>query len=155
MNRYMNYLPVSKRTLYTIDGFILYTTLVVLGISFFIVVGVSAIFLREIQIASETGNSAIAFLAAESGMERALYEVRKGKHSNCEDADDCTIGTPNSKKSLSNGAEYYVTIMQPRTPQPGEPRWCQPDPDRDKPIRYCIRSVGIYHTSSRALETIL
>ncbi|MYE37915.1 MAG: hypothetical protein F4X82_00105 [Candidatus Spechtbacteria bacterium SB0662_bin_43] len=143
----MNYLSVFKRTLYATNGFILYTTLVVLGISFFIVVGVSAIFLREIHIADETGNSAVAFLAAESGMERALYEVRKGStFSACRDANDCTIGTLQNKESLSNGAEYYVTVIEP-----GYLRWCQSDPD----VQYCIRSVGIYRTSSRALETTL
>lgn len=144
----MNCMSIMKRKVCSTDGFVLYTTLAVLGITFFVVVGVSAIFLREIQVAGETSNSVIALLAAESGMERALYEMQVEKlHSGCPNLIKCTIGRPGNPKSLSNGSQYYVTILASGV------KWCQPH--GTETIHHCIRSVGIYHTSSRALEVRL
>ena len=166
------------------DGFILYTTLVVLSISLFIVVGVLAIFNREVQVASETGDSAIAFLTAESGIERTLYAIEvdlpllhcignRGREqcrhlsndkiaqlqalSSCiNTSEGCKFGEKNNPIPLSNDAYYYAVAKRSKKDkrhQPNEAKWCVEEVVGEN--KYCIRSVGIYNNSSRAIESVI
>jgi len=57
--------------------------LAVLLLSILLVIGlsVSALMLQQIRLSGQSGQSVIAFYAAEAGAERCLYEVRKGSNS--------------------------------------------------------------------------
>jgi len=57
--------------------------LAVLLLSILLVIGlgVSALMLQQIRLSGQSGQSVIAFYAAEAGAERCLYEIRKGSNS--------------------------------------------------------------------------
>lgn len=58
--------------------------------------GISAVLLQQVKLSRQTGESVVAFYAADAGAERCLYEVRKNA------AVTCPSGV------LDNGASYTV-----------------------------------------------
>lgn len=104
------------------QGISLFFTLIIMSVLLSISLGVSAIFWQQVQILKDTGNSVIAFYAADTGIERALRE-----------------GT-STADTLSNSASYNaLKIMK------GEP-------DCLSAIEYCIKSVGVYKGTRRAIQ---
>ena len=92
-----------------------------------IALGGASILVRQIQITRNIGYSVIAFHAADSGIEAVLMDRESPPSS-------CTV-TP---CPLGNGADYYIEI----TPAGGG---CPAD-------NYCIKSIGSYKDTSRAIE---
>ena len=90
--------------------------------------GISSIFLSQAGLMRETGYSVIAFYAADAGIEEVLLN-RGNPFSVCTEENPC---------QLDNGAEYYIVIKTP-----GED--CEA-------LYYCIKSVGGYKETKRAVE---
>ncbi len=74
------------------------------------------------------GNSVMAFHAANAGIERTLYEISKG----------AGVGAPPFNETLENEASYSAEILAPEGACPGP--------------NYCIRSVGVFQNTKRAIR---
>ncbi len=60
--------------------------------------GISTLIIQQIKMSGQTGQSVVAFYAADAGAERCLYEVRKNGVAVCPYAE-----------TFTNGAEYATT----------------------------------------------
>ena len=58
-------------------GIAIIITIIMLTTILAIAVGIASVFLREIRLSSLTDNSIFALMAADAGLERRLYEVRR------------------------------------------------------------------------------
>ncbi len=109
-------------------GASLYLALMVMTIMLSIALGLSSIFIGQTKMIKQMGNSVIAFYAADAGVEKVLL----------------TRANPVSipETPLSNGATYQVTVTV------GGTGGC--------PLgnNYCIKSVGSYLETRRAIEII-
>jgi len=110
-------------------GISLLLTVLIVSVLLAIGLGLSAIFLREIKIIREMGNSVVAFYAADSGIEEILMN-REIPVSSCVENNPCP---------LDNGAKYFLEITDNTDPN------CDAD-------YYCIKSVGSYQGTKRAIE---
>ena len=105
-------------------GVSLYLSLVIMGILLSLALGINSILLGQAKITQDIGNSVFAFAAAETGIERELYENN----------------TPPFSYSGSLGDSFYsVQVTAP------------PDPSCLAPLSYCVKSVGTYKTINRAI----
>ena len=109
-------------------GVSLYLTLMIVATLLSVALGISAIFLGQIETIRIMGNSVLAFYAADAGIEKVLMG-RSNPSSNCTEVSPCALG---------NGAEYHIIIQ---TPGPN----CLA-------TNYCITSVGSYKETKRAIE---
>lgn len=111
------------------SGFALYFAIIIMSILLAVVFSISTITLAQIRSIRRMGDSIIAFYAADTGAERALYEGRFG------------APPPGTifEGTLSNGASYKVTIVSITSPD-CHGSW------------YCIESVGSYRGSKRAVR---
>jgi Tfp pilus assembly protein PilX len=86
-------------------GVSLYLTLVIMTLMLAIALGISAILVGQMKIIKGMGDSVIAFYAADTGIERILYDIRKTPY-------NPTGGTePYTNIALDNGATYTVKII--------------------------------------------
>ena len=122
-------------------GVALYLTMVIMGLVFALAMSVSAILLREIQISRDVARYTPALAAADAGLERALYEIRKnGAFASCQTTSACVIGSQQSPVATSNGGAYYVVVIDAGVD------WCT------VASQMCIRSFGSFQNTNRALE---
>ena len=114
-------------------GVSLYLALTLTALLLAMVLGLSAIFLGQLGVVRGMGDSVIALYAADTGIERVLY--------------DGVFLQPSYSGSL-NGSSYQVTITQPLGGEIlGIPR------DSNCSASYfCIRSVGKFGKVNRAIE---
>lgn len=77
-------------------GTTLLLALLILAVIFAIALGVSQIILNQIKLTGRTGDSVLAFYAADSGVECGLYEILKNQSNICS-----SIQKP---QTLPNGA---------------------------------------------------
>ena len=84
--------------------------------------GTSTILIRQVKITREIGYSVIAFYAADSGIEEVLL-----------------MATPAPASGLVNGASYDVQVEN------GGVGDCTA-------LNYCIKSIGSYKNTRRAIE---
>ena len=108
-------------------GLSLYLAFMIMSILLAIALGLSSIFLGQAKMVKTMGDSVVAFYAADTGIEKVLV----GRT------------TPNLAPgyydgNLANEATYQVFI----TPAGGD---CLAS-------NYCIKSIGIYKETSRAVE---
>jgi len=76
----------------------IYLSIMLLSVLLLISSGISILMLNQIKMSSQTGHSTVSYYAAESGIERCLYDMRKGS------------GTCNySNEALDNSATYDTT----------------------------------------------
>lgn len=88
-----------------------------------IALGTATILVRQMKIMREIGYSSIAFFAADSGIERVLYEDRKNN----------LVGTGTMSFTFpDNGASYNV--------------------EYDSNGNTTIKSIGSYQNTNRAIE---
>ncbi|MFH1841331.1 MAG: hypothetical protein ABH800_01045 [Candidatus Nealsonbacteria bacterium] len=113
---------MSKKTE---KGISLYISLMVMSVLLAIALGISAIFIGQVKTLRGLGNSVVAFCAADTGIEQALLNR----------ADPLAI----SETSLSNGAKYQVFVTA------GGSSGCVAP-------NYCIKSIGTYQNTKRAIE---
>lgn len=104
--------------------------------------GLTTLILGQLGITRDIGNSVIDIYAADAGIERALYRLRKaGGLDPCLTSSDCVITTSDANvEPFLNRAQYNVTVLD------GTIEWC--DPGRFK----CFRSIGSLDDTSRAFE---
>lgn len=105
-------------------GISLYLSLVIMGIFLSLALGLNSILLGQIEIIQGVGNSVSAFYAADTGIERELYENN--------------TTTVSYSGSLGNSS-YSVQVI------------IAPDLDCYPPLSYCVKSVGTYKTINRAI----
>jgi histidinol dehydrogenase len=109
-------------------GISLYLSLVIITAVMAAAMGVSSIFLGQAGLMREMGYSVIAFYAADAGVEEVLLS-RNNPSSVCLEETPC---------QMDNGAEYYIIVKVPGA-------------DCDA-LYYCIKSVGMYKETKRAIE---
>lgn len=103
-------------------GAALYLALIIMIILLAISLGLTAISISEIKMARDTGYSVVAFYAADTGIEHALYNILKES------------GT-GDVSYITWGAEYgYEVTTDP----------CDGNT--------CVRSVGVYRGIKRAIQ---
>jgi len=99
----------------------MYLAIMILVLVLAIALSTSTILVSQLRMAREIGNSVIAFFAADTGIERGLYEGQSVPLGN-----------------LENGASYDVQFIPP-------------GPECSTPY-YCLKSVGLYQKTRRAIE---
>lgn len=102
-----------------------------------IALGVSTIFIRELQFARTSNFYVRAFFAADSGIEKILT-----LRDNPASFTTCTTST--SPCVLPNGAEYWVIVTAAGA--------LKPDGSTCSASSFCIESVGRYMGTRRAIE---
>lgn len=138
---YLN-VKITKR------GVSIYLALMIMFILLAVGLGISAIIVSQMKMVRAMGYSVIALYAADTGIERALYD------------DD---PSPDYGPTTINGSSYKVEVYCCVQPGPGgrclfdsdgcpTAKGVQLDPDCD--ARYfCYKSIGTYKKTQRAIET--
>ncbi|MDO8424506.1 MAG: hypothetical protein Q7S70_01025 [bacterium] len=108
-------------------GVALYLALMIMSSLLALALGISAISFGQAQTLKEMGNSVFSFYAAESGVERALFELSRGGE----------IGQ-NYTNYFENGASYSADVIAP-----GE---------NCSALSLCIKSTGSYKNTKRAIQ---
>jgi len=106
-------------------GTSLYLALMIVGVLLSISFGISAIFLERAQTLKDIGYSVLAFYGADTGIEKILL--------------DRTNPVSITETFLSNGASYQVIV----TPTGS---------DGCAAANFCIKSIGKYKETNRAIE---
>tara|TARA_Y100000310_G_scaffold85265_2_gene82126 strand:+ start:14227 stop:14553 length:327 start_codon:yes stop_codon:yes gene_type:complete len=104
------------------QGISIYIAVITMTIILTIALGISAILISQIKTMQEMGNSVISFYAADTGIERSLFEG--GEVSGI----------------LDNGASYDVQLTLPGPQCSGQ--------------SYCLKSIGVYKETRRAIEIV-
>ena len=120
--------PISNK------GVSLYLSLIIMGILLSIALGVSTILFGQIRMVRGMGDSVIAFSAANTGMEIALY-------------DGASPQSHYGPTSL-DGSSYEVWVTQP----PGGGASGIPEDEDCSAPYFCIKSVGKFKDTRRAIE---
>lgn len=106
-------------------GVSLYLAILIMSLLLAMGLGLSNILLSQIKIIKEMGNSVVAFYAADTGIEMVLMS---------------RFAPLSSSGTLDNGSNYSVTVFL------GGEDGC------DALLNFCIRSVGAYKETKRAIE---
>lgn len=103
----------------------MYFAVAIMAVLLSIALGISTIFLGQVKTMRSMGYSVIAFYAADAGIERILMER------------SAPFNIPET--ALSNGATYRVIAV------PSGSGGCVA-------ANYCIKSIGSYKETNRAIE---
>ena len=76
----------------------IYISVMLLSVLLVISSGIATLMLNQIKMSSQIGHSVVSYYAAEAGIERCLYDMRKGT-GNCD----------YTNESLDNSATYDTT----------------------------------------------
>jgi hypothetical protein len=117
----------------SIKGTILYFAIVILSVIFTISIGLSLIIFGQIKIQREIGHSVIALCAADTGIERALYEIYT-----------TTTANPfpfSFSGNLDNGATFETNAYASSSGQCGT-----------STLYYCIKSRGTFKETTRSID---
>ena len=109
-------------------GVAVYLALIIMIILLGIVLGLSVILVRQIKITKGVGDSVFAFFAADTGMERELYN-------------DPTDAIGREITDNLNGATYRVKVIAP-----GTHYFCPVEK-----INNCVISTGRYRNTEREI----
>ena len=109
-------------------GISLYLTLMTMSILIALALGISVILFNQLKMTRMVGYSVMAFYASNTGVERALYGISQGD----------AIGHPPYEETLENGSSFSAEIIGP-----GE---------NCSAANYCIKSVGTYKDTRRAIR---
>lgn len=110
------------------SGVSLYLAVMIMTILLAIALGLNTLFLGQAKMIKEMGNSVLAFYAADAGIEEVL--INRSSPSNI------------PATALPNGATYQVMVT---TGGIG---------DCLATYNYCIKSIGIYQETRRAIEIV-
>lgn len=126
------YMAQNKKT----KGTALLMTILILTVILSIAFGVASLMLGEMKLSKDVPNSLKAYYAAETGIERKLYEIRKNSDfndiGNPADLSNCSYGTLGVFCLESSDNCYSVNVIQ------GTPN--------------IIKSYGCYKGVKRAIE---
>lgn len=111
------------------QGTSLYLAIMIITILLAIALGLSTIFISQSRTIKEIGNSVIAFYAADAGIEKVLIQR----------ADPLSLN--GYSETMANGAVYILSVLS------SEEGSCTAD-------NFCIKSIGIYKETRRAIEII-
>lgn len=117
-------------------GVSLYFAIIIMGILITISFGLSTIILSQIKVTREMGNSVVSIYAADTGIERALYALYKLGISPPFNFSDCL--DLNQNGCDSKDPTYQVNGFSPGSNCPA--------------IYYCLKSIGNYQGTKRAIE---
>jgi len=133
--------------------YVIFVVSILLAISF----GISGILISQIKMLGEIGYSVVAFYAADSGIEKVLID----RQCPCQDPcpllcpplcreEDCPCQYP-YEGSLPNGSTYQAFVTEGGATEdcPGG-EYC--DPEETPCFYYCIKSIGTYENTKRAIE---
>lgn len=116
-------------------GISLLLTIFMISILLAMSLGLSTILLQGIKMVRGTGDSVIAFYAADTGIERTMVGWANPPPSDIPET------------TLDNEARYRVFVYKgPETPGGPAPECTEPG------LYYCIKSVGFYNGTKRAIE---
>lgn len=110
------------------QGTSLYLSLMIMTILLSIALGLSTIFIGQSKMIKALGNSVIAFYAADAGVEEVLINR--------------TNPSDIPQTNLPNGATYQVFVTA------GGVGDCASENN------YCIKSIGVYLETRRAIEIV-
>ena len=123
------------------DGVALYLSIVALAAIFAISFGLVSLLLGQLNIARDVGRFIPAIYAADAGIERTLYKIRKkGDFALCTTTGppaDCEIQTT----TMQNDASYRVIVLDSSS------GWCDAAVANN-----CVRSIGNFRNTNRAWE---
>jgi hypothetical protein len=108
-------------------GVSIYIAFMIMAVLMVIAFGMSTILLGEMKVIKGMGDSVIAFFAADTGIERTLWE-------------NATTGD-NYSGQVGEGS-YNTTVLFPGTNS------CPSS------ANYCIKSIGIYKNTRRAIQIL-
>ena len=114
-------------------GVSLYLTLMIMTIFLAMSFGISVLLLRQLEMVKGLGDSIIALYAADTGIERELYEGNSPPSSY-----SGYIDLNNNGYQDSGDATYNISVIAPG-----------PDCSAEN---FCIRSIGLFKTIKRAIE---
>lgn len=117
-------------------GSALFFSLIILAILLAIVFGISTIIFLQLQSVAQAGESVIALCAADSGIEKTLYDRKYYSFPN--------ELPPASSDTFSNGASYQTTIYAPGDPE------CPLET-----ALFCVKSIGKFKEIKRGLKVNL
>ena len=113
-------------------GVSLYLAVVIMSILLALSLGISGILYSQLKVSKGMGNSVLAFYAANTGIERAIYEIH------AEEKD-----LPYSFSSTTdNGSNYSVQVLLA-----GGDDECPTSTAK----YYCVKSTGTFNQVSRAI----
>lgn len=127
-------------------GVSLYMALMVMTMLFGIGLGMSSLLLSQLDTLKGVGFSVLAFYATDTGVERAIYEDNKecaeiqdnDKHVTC--LQDAIDAIPSEELTLTNGATFTLLV------EAGGDGGCP------ETSNYCVKSVGVYQQTRRAVR---
>lgn len=113
----------------TKKGVSIYFALLIMTLLLALALGISTLLFGQIRMMGGMENSVLAFYAADTGIDEVLVNP-DSPSSDCSENQLCC---------LENGACYYITIIN------GGQTGCDAS-------NYCIKSVGTYKETKRAIE---
>ncbi len=115
-------------------GVAIYLAFMIMALLLALGLGISAIAFGQIKTIRSMGDSVVALYAADSGIEKVLMLD--------EPVTMCQSNPSQCQGSLPNGATFTVQALLPDDPS------CI----SMGALNYCIRSVGVYKTTRRAIQ---
>ena len=122
-------------------GIALLFTMLIMSVILAVAAGISVILIQETKMIGEIGHSVVSFYAADSGVEQQLYDLYKIPPEEPH--------MPQYSTTLANEASYTVTAK------------CSTSTDcyvgfmvdeTCTAFNYCIKSIGNYEKTKRAIE---
>ncbi len=125
-------------------GISLYLALIILSLNLSIVLGLTVILIDEIEMNKSIGHAVMSFYAADSGIEKVMID----RNSPATSSDPVNVPSYTDYFDLNNsGTEdsedsFYDVYVIPR-----EAGVCEAD-------NYCVKSVGAYKGTKRAIKVV-
>ena len=108
-------------------GISVYIVFMIMTILLVIALGMNTLLISQIKMLRGMGDSVVAFYAADTGIDRALYEISQGAETG-----------EQFEQTLENSSKYIVKIIAPGDDCLAE--------------NYCIISKGFYEETKRAIQ---
>lgn len=115
-------------------GVALYLSVLLLAVILAMVLGTSAVFLSQLRVLKDLGNSVLAYYAAETGVERTLKNI-----AGCPPCTDIASCAPCFQETLDNESSYTAWVWD-KSICPGSA------------ISYCVKSIGVFRDVRRGLR---
>jgi len=139
-------------------GVSLFLSILILAIILAVVLGLTSILIGQIRTIKEMGKSVVALYAADTGIERTLKAVFAHINNPGENPLD-----PSYEKSLDNESKYEARVVCCSSEDEScyyysgaeNPKQCPSglqEDDECAATRFCVRSVGDFKGTKRAIE---
>jgi len=133
-------------------GISLLFVVLIAGVILAIGLGLSAILVQQLRMMGEVGYSVIAFYAADSGVEEALFNLYQSSPIPFlpyeREWEDGTLNTVSYSVSVTCGVGNTDECPSwfPQYTEPTDPDYCSTD-------YFCLKSIGSYRNVKRAIQT--